>query len=103
MKALKIFTMDPEELNRQRGTGFGSRLLVSPEALPEGSRFEKRSEKYCEWFDETGKHYKSSKDVEAALTKRRLLAGEGDTETETETSCSEYEPSLVNRRKGDAG
>ena len=51
--------MDPQALNTNRGRGFGSRLLVSPEALPDGWRFEKRNDKYCVWFDEKGKRYKS--------------------------------------------
>ena len=42
--------------------GFGSCLLVLPEALLDSWQFEKRSDKYCVWFDEKGKRYKSSKE-----------------------------------------
>ena len=32
---------------------------MSPEALPDGWRYEKCNDKYCVWFDEKGKRYKS--------------------------------------------
>lgn len=89
--------MDPRALNAKRGRGFGSRLLVPCEALPEGWRFEKHSDKYCVWFDENGQRYKSSKEVEAVLRERGILGTGDDTETETETS--EYEPSPEKRPK----
>ena len=54
--------MDPHALNAKRARGFGSRLLVLPEAFPDGWRLEKRSDKYCVWFDEKRKRYKSSKE-----------------------------------------
>ena len=42
----------PKRLNQLRGSGLGSRMEVSPENLLEGWRFERRSEKYCVWFDD---------------------------------------------------
>ena len=82
----------PRRLNELRGSGLGSRMAVSARNLPSGWRFERRSEKYCVWFDDQGKRYKSSRDVEAAMKERGLLVPPSETETETDTG-SEYEPS----------
>lgn len=82
----------PKRLNELCGSGLGSRMAVSASNLPSGWRFERRSEKYCVWFDDQGKRYKSSKQVEAAMKERGLLALPSETEAETDTG-SEYEPS----------
>lgn len=66
-------------------------MRVLESDLPEGWRFERKSERYCVWFDDQGRRYKSSKEVEAALMKQGCLAA-SDYETEPETA-SEYEPS----------
>ena len=82
-----------ERLSRQRGSGSGSRLMVSEVDLPEGWRFERRSKKSCVWFDENGRRYKSSKEVWKALRERGLLPmSETETEAEIDT-VSEYVPS----------
>ena len=93
--------MDGKRLNEQRGSGLGSRMAVSSTDLPEGWRFERRSDKYCVWFDDRGNRYKSAKQVEAALRERGLLHSCIPSETETETdTASEYEPSPVKRPRG---
>lgn len=63
-------------------------MLVSPEALPDGWSFDKHSDKYCVWFDEQGKCYKSSKEMETALRKSGPLGTEED--SKTEAKASEY-------------
>ena len=94
--------MDPHAVNAKRGRGFGSCLLVLPEArgvgscllvLPEargfGScllvlpealldswQFEKCSDKYCVWFDEKGKRYKSSCVISFDLNGNRYEVGQ---------------------------
>lgn len=72
---------------------------MSPEALPDGWCFEKHSDKYCVWFDEKGKRYKSSKEVEAALRECGVFGTEDDTEAEIETETSEYKMSPEKRPK----
>lgn len=90
--------MDPKALNAKRGVGFGSRFLVSAEDLPEGWQIEKHSDKFCVWFDDQGRRYKSSKEVQVALRERKPLRiderGSG-----TDTDASEYAPSPVKQPK----
>ena len=87
-----------EDLNTLRGRGLGSRMMVSASDLPEGWRYERKSDKYCVWFDDKGRQYKSSKKVEAALREQGYLtASENETETETEPETSEYELSPVKK------
>ena len=81
-------------MNAKRGEGFGSRFAVSMDDLPEGWQFEKRSEKFCVWFDDQERRYKSSKEVQVALRECRLLeTDEGGSATDTD--ASEYAPSPV--------
>ena len=86
-----------KRLSELRGTGHGSRMVVSASDLPEGWRFERRSAKYCVWFDDLGNRYKSAAQVEVALRERGFLRSAIASETETETSASEYEPSPVKK------
>ena len=46
-----------------RGSGYGSRFLVSTDDLPKGWQCVKKSQKYTVWYDEEGKSYKSSCEV----------------------------------------
>ena len=86
-----------KRLNEQIGSGVGSRLSASINTdLPSGWRIERQSAKSCVWFDDRGKQYKSSKQVEAALRERGLHGLPSETETETETA-SEYAPSPVKK------
>lgn len=84
-------------MNLKQGVGDGSRTPAAATSgnLPQGWRFERRSDKYCVWFDEAGKRYKSSSEVEVELKKRGMLL-ESDVET-GEESLSEYEPSPVKK------
>ena len=84
-------------LNKLRGTGQGSRMVVSVGDLPEGWRFERRSDKFCVWFDDRGNRYKSAAQVEVASRERDFLRSEMTSETETETSASEYELSPLKK------
>ena len=90
-------------LNEKRGTGQGSRSLVQESDLPEGWRYERHSDRYCVWFDEQGKCYKSSKEVQARLKELGLLSVPrvtlSETETETEETASEYEPSPTKKSR----
>lgn len=90
--------MDLKALNAKRGVGFGSHFLVSAEDLPEGWQVEKRSDKFCVWFDDQGRRYKSSKEVQATLRERKLL-GIDEGGSGTDTDASEYAPSPVKRPK----
>ena len=64
-----------EALNAKRGSGLGARMHVLEDDLPDGWSFERKSERYCVWFDDQGRRYKSSKEVDAALREQgyRLL------------------------------
>ena len=90
-------------LNEKRGTGQGSRSLVQESDLPEGWRYERHSGRYCVWYDEQGKRYKSSKEVQARLKELGLLSVPhvtlSETETETEETASEYEPSPTKKSR----
>ena len=88
--------MKRTRLNELRGAGLGSRMLVPAIDLPDGWRFERRSDRYCVWFDDRGNRYKSVKEVEDALRDRGLMRRDLASETETETDTgSEYEPSPI--------
>ena len=41
--------------------------------LPVGWRYERRSKKYSVWYDDKGRRYKSSTEVQAELRKQGLL------------------------------
>ena len=74
-------------------------MMISEADLPQGWRFERRTAKSCVWFDESGRRYKSSKEVWKALRDRKLLPIlETETEAETDTA-SEYAPSPEKMKK----
>ena len=76
-----------KQLNEQRGSSVGSRLSASVSTdLPSGWRIECQSAKSCVWFDDRGKRYESSKQVEAMLMERGLHGLPSETETETDTA-----------------
>ena len=77
-----------------REVGEGSRMPKGI-ALPAGWRYERRSEKYSVWYDDKGRRYKSSTEVQEELRKQGLLL-ESETDT-AEESLSEYEPSPVKK------
>lgn len=85
-------------LHQKRGVGYSSRFRVS-DSLPPGWRREQKSSKYTVWYDDMGRRYKSSVEVERALKERNLLsdASEDETATETGGETSEYEASPVKR------
>ena len=56
-----------DPLHELRGLGYSSRFRVSGKDLPLGWRQERRSSKYTVWYDDKGKRYKSSREVELAL------------------------------------
>ena len=53
--------------------GYGTRFSVAENDLPPGWHFERRGPKYTVWFDDQGKPYRSSNDVNLALITRGLL------------------------------
>ena len=83
--------------NQKRGVGYGARFNVAEGDLPPGWRCERRGPKYTVWYDNQGKVYRSSKEVEQALMTERLLGDPAPSETDTETGgeTSEYEASPV--------
>lgn len=60
-------------LHAKRGVGYSSRFRVSETRLPSGWRREQKSLKYTVWYDDKGKRYKSSVEVERVLKERGLL------------------------------
>ena len=57
-----------------RGSGYGSRFLVSTDDLPKGWQCVKKSPKYTVWLDEEGKSYKSSREPFSCLVGRFVSA-----------------------------
>ena len=88
----------PHALHQKHGVGYSSRFRV-PDSPPPGWRREQKSSKYTVWYDNMGRRYKSSVEVECALKERNLLsdASEDETATETGGETSEYEASPVKR------
>ena len=58
-------------LHQKRGVGYSSRFRVS-DSLPPGWRREQKSSKYTVWYDDMGRRYKSSVEVERALKERNF-------------------------------
>ena len=58
-----------------RGVGEGSRIPKGTvkDDLPVGWWYDKRSKKYSVWYDDKGRRYKSSTEVQAELRKQGLL------------------------------
>ena len=85
-------------LHQKRGVGYSSRFRI-PDSLPPGWRQEQKSLKYTVWYNDMGRRYKSSVEVERALKERNLLsdASEDETAMETGGETSEYEASPVKR------
>ena len=81
-------------MNQKRGVGYGARFSIAEGDLPPGWRCERRGPKYTVWYDDQGKLYRSSKEVEQALM-TGLLCDPAPSETDTETGgeTSEYEAS----------
>ena len=67
--------------------------------LSAGWRYERRREKYNVWYDDKGRRYKSSTEVQAELRKQGLLL-ESETDT-AEESLSQYEPSPVKKPRNE--
>jgi len=84
-----------------RGVGEGPQIPkgTAKDDLPAGWRYERRSEKYSVWYDDKGRRYKSSTEVQAELRKQGLLL-ESETDT-AEESLSEYEPSPVKKPRNE--
>ena len=83
-----------EDLNSSRGRGEGSRMSFTTESsLSEGWTFKRMSPKYCLWFNDHGKRYRSSLEVEAALREQGFLANS--------ESDSDFEPSQLKKTKLD--
>ena len=77
-------------MNTKRGEGFSSRFVVSTDDLPEGWRFES-AVKSSVWFDDQGRRYKSSKEIQVTSHERRLLETDKGGSA-TDTDASEYAP-----------
>ena len=83
------WTMDPKVMNAKRGEGFGSRLWCKQMICRRDGDSKRTEKKFCIWFDDQRKHYKSSKEVQVTLHECKLL--EADKEgSATATDASEY-------------
>lgn len=95
-----------DHLVQLRGMGYASRFKVSADDLLPGWQQKRVSSKYTVWYDDNGKKYKSSTEVEHALLSQyrrepsspestvsegEVHVAEGENETGGETS--EFEPS----------
>lgn len=88
-------------LHKLRGTGYASRFRISATDLSPGWRQEQKSHKYTVWYDDKGKRYKSSEEVERAIRAREPQEPPEACTTTDACETSEFEPSPVKRARGD--
>ena len=97
-----------DRLHELRGVGYSSRFRVCGGDLPSGWRQERRSSKYTVWYDDKGRRYKSSREVELALRELDHAAANVNevqaehTATDTAEETSEFEPLPVKKPRFNA-